>query len=126
MIPQDKNMFLHIFSQRLNEGMKLNSLTQSELAKMIGIRQTSVSDYQNGKSVPSADIFLRISLSLGVTMEWLSGIDSESKENGSNLDDLTFARLEITRLRNKLKSATQTLEGAYKLALEALKLEDEK
>lgn len=106
--------------------MKLNSLTQSELAKMIGIRQTSVSDYQNGKSVPSADIFLRISLSLGVTMEWLSGIDSESKENGSNLDDLTFARLEITRLRNKLKSATQTLEGAYKLALEALKLEDEK
>lgn len=102
------------------------SFKQNDLAEIIKIRQTSVSDYLNGKSVPSADIFLRISIALGVSMEWLSGIDSEEKEHSLHFDNIPSARQEITRLKNKLKSATQTLEGAYKLALEALKLEDEK
>lgn len=58
-------------------------------------------------------------------MEWLWG-ESDHEQNDFNLhsDDLASARQEIIRLRNKLKSATQTLEGAYKLALEALKLEE--
>lgn len=123
---QDKNTEIIIFSSRLRERMKCYSLTQNQLGEMSNISQSTISSYLIGRTAPRSDELYRLSNALGVTMDWLWG-ESESEQNShdAQLEDLTLARQEIARLRNKLKSATQTLEGAYKLALEALKLEEE-
>lgn len=38
---------------------------------MTGIRQTTISEYTNGKSLPSVEKFFAISRALGVSMDWL-------------------------------------------------------
>ncbi len=75
---QEKNTFINIFSSRLRSEMKTKGLTQSALAEVVKIRQTSISDYINGKAVPSAEVFYRISLALGVPMEALAGADDKT------------------------------------------------
>lgn len=101
--------------------MKANSLTQSKLAEITKIRQTTVSDYLNGKTVPAADVFMRLAQALGVSMEWLCGQDTEGREMTNEMQ----TKKEVMRLKAKLRNARKTLEGAYELALEALILEEE-
>lgn len=118
---QEKNMWISVFSARLRSAMKANLLTQSKLAEITKIRQTTVSDYLNGKTVPAADVFMRLAQALGVSMEWLCGQDTE----GSEMINEMQAKKEVMRLKAKLRNARKTLEGAYELALEALILEEE-
>lgn len=118
---QEKNMWISVFSARLRSAMKANSLTQSKLAEITKIRQTTVSDYLNGKTVPAADVFMRLAQALGVSMEWLCGQDTEGREMTNEMQ----TKKEVMRLKAKLRNARKTLEGAYELALEALILEEE-
>lgn len=119
---QEKNMWISVFSARLRSAMKSNSLTQSKLAEITKIRQTTVSDYLNGKTVPAADVFMRLAQALGVSMEWLCGQETEGRERS---DENMQPQKEVIRLKAKLRNARKTLEGAYELALEALILEEE-
>lgn len=140
---QEEKSPIDYFPSRLSLAIEENGLKPADLSRLTSLSKTAISNYLKGDRKPGAEELYKIALALGKKMEWLMGDGEESvsdrkqkksnestqilqmeKENGSNMDDLTSARLEITRLRNKLKSATQTLEGAYKLALEALKLEE--
>lgn len=116
-----------IFPKRLAEAMQSNSLTQKGLEKVSNIPQSNISAYLTGKMEPKASVLCQLSATLGVTMEWLWGVEEQSSpDTESPTSELLAARKEIIRLKNKLHSARKTLEGAYKLALEALKIEEEK
>lgn len=106
--------------------MNAKHLTQSKLGEIVKIRQTTISDYLNGKSVPSADVFMRIAFALEMPMDWFCGIETTLEDGKTSPSALLKAQQEITRLKAKLCSARKTLEGAYSLALEALELEEEK
>ena len=79
---QEKNTFLHIFSLRLKAAMQRKELNQSKLAALVGVRQTTISDYVNAKAVPAADILFRIAQITGKPMEWFCGGQRELYNGG--------------------------------------------
>lgn len=93
------------------------------LGDAVKIRQTTISDYLTGKSVPSADVFVRIAYELNRPLEWFLGVESEPLSPDS--DSLIQARIEISRLKTKLRKARQTIRDAFSVALDALDLEED-
>jgi transcriptional regulator with XRE-family HTH domain len=62
------------FRQRLKYARKKAGLTQSQLSKIVGVTQTTVSEIESGrKGSKKSNVFLfyKLSKALGVTMEWL-------------------------------------------------------
>lgn len=60
-----------LFSIFLSEIMQRRKLTQAELASKASTTQATISRYLRGIAMPRAEELHRISLALGVTMEWL-------------------------------------------------------
>ena len=46
-------------------------LTQTDLAKKVGATQAQINNYENGKSVPRADMLMRLSSAMGVSADLL-------------------------------------------------------
>ena len=63
------------FIEILNDIMIEFDLNQTQLAKRIGIKQSQVSEWLNGKSKPGYDSIKAICLSLGISADRLLGID---------------------------------------------------
>lgn len=108
---QEKNTASPIFSSRLRDAMQRNQLTQKKLEEISKIRQTSISDYLNGKAVPSADALSRLADALNVTMDYLWGKgDGEKSESAAPAASTPTE----TILRAKLDMATAALETLIK------------
>ncbi len=60
--------------QRISRIRKQNGLTQRELAKLIGINQALITDYERGKLRLHAEMLARFAISLGVTTDELIGL----------------------------------------------------
>lgn len=67
-----------LLTRRLGEALAASGMTQADLARATGIDRGSISLYLNGKYNPKADKLRRLAAALGVTPEWLSGIEPES------------------------------------------------
>ncbi len=52
-------------------------LTQAELAKKVGATQAQINNYENGKSIPRADMLMRLSSTMGVSADLLWEDDRE-------------------------------------------------
>ena len=63
-------------SERLNHALQLTGVTQSELARRIGIKQQSISQICSGKSARSR-YTMQIALALCVNAHWLATGDGE-------------------------------------------------
>ena len=51
---------LNNIQQRLIEEIKQSGLSQSEIARRIGVKQTQVSCYVHGKKMPALDTFAKL------------------------------------------------------------------
>lgn len=51
-------------------------MSQDELAKKIGVTQTTIWLYENGEATPKLEIALRLAKVLGMTVEQLAGEES--------------------------------------------------
>ncbi|MEM2120613.1 MAG: helix-turn-helix transcriptional regulator [Archaeoglobaceae archaeon] len=56
------------------------SLTQSQLAKLVGVHQTYISRIERKKRKPRIDIAIEIAKALGVTVEELFGTDDKHED----------------------------------------------
>lgn len=66
------------FGKRLKQVLKAQNITQTDVAKNIGISKTSVNNYVQGR-IPDATILYQLALQCNTSMEWLlSGIESNS------------------------------------------------
>ena len=63
------------FIEILKDIMIDRNLTQTELANLINIKQSQVSEWLNGKSKPGYDNLKAICLALGVSGDQILGID---------------------------------------------------
>lgn len=59
------------FSSRLREAIKKAGLSQKALARMIGVREVTISKYVKHGGVPEWNILVKISQSLNVSCDWL-------------------------------------------------------
>jgi len=61
------------FSDRLNESLKSNQVSQSELARRINMSQGVVNSYCVGRKKPSLDVFTSICTALDESADYLLG-----------------------------------------------------
>lgn len=62
-----------LIAQRIKDSMKNEKLTQVQLAKAIGVGQSSVSDWLNSKSEPSIDNLWKLADFFDVSIDFLVG-----------------------------------------------------
>lgn len=62
------------FSDILKEFLENNDLTQTEFAKIVGIKQSQVSEWLKGKAKPGYDLLKKIAISFDISADYLLGI----------------------------------------------------
>lgn len=62
-----------LIAQRIEDLMKHEKLTQMQLAKAIGVGQSSVSDWLNGKKEPSIESLWKLADFFDVSVDYLIG-----------------------------------------------------
>lgn len=63
------------FGLRLKETLKVNGMSQQELAKKINMSQSVVNNYCTGKREPTLDVLVSICKALNESADYLLGID---------------------------------------------------
>lgn len=79
------------FPTRLKQLRLANGLTQKDLANIIEVGRTTISEYESGKIVPKQEGLLRIANHFNVSVDYLTGVSNEPhtrKQNASDLDAL--------------------------------------
>lgn len=66
-----------IFAERLSYLMKIEKLSQSELARKIDISQSAVCNWLNGKKEPSIESLWRLADYFDVTVDYLIGREKD-------------------------------------------------
>ena len=67
---------------------KAKGLSQEELAVKLHVVRQTVSKWENGLSVPDADVLIRLANVLGVSISQLLGIETESNNHQALADQL--------------------------------------
>ena len=65
---------LQKIQERIVEAIKLSGMTQTEIAKKVGVKQPTVGQYLSGRSLPALDTFARLCQVLDVSPEYLLGL----------------------------------------------------
>lgn len=69
----------NIFSQQLNEAIKASCTTNAALARRIGASACSVAGWRRGKNMPDGYNIAAICRALGVSADWLLGLDAKGE-----------------------------------------------
>ena len=79
-----------LFAKRLKELRLKSGLTQIQFAEKIDVSVTQLSNYENGKRMPSLDTFIKMCLVLNKPAECFLNIEKEN----TSLSDEQLRRLE--------------------------------
>ena len=74
------------FAERLKELRKQAHLTQVELAKRLGIGQSSYADWERGKKNPTQENLIRLAQTLNVSVDYLVGNSEEKSDELDNIE----------------------------------------
>ncbi len=111
---------------RIRALRRAQGLTQTQLAKLVGVAQPYINEIERGKKRPSVDVLERLCDSLGGSADYLLGVTpgrysaagqlaptlspellSEIAISGITPDELRFA-IKVTRLMREEKQAKAT------------------
>lgn len=74
-----------VLIKRIKQMMQIRDITQADLARITGIRASSISDYLSGKYQPKQDKIALIADALSVNPGWLMGYDEPKKPISSSI-----------------------------------------
>ncbi len=75
------------FAERLKELRKQSHLTQVELAKRLGIGQSSYADWERGKKNPTQENLIKLAQILNVSVDYLVG-NSDKENTNKEIDNI--------------------------------------
>ncbi len=117
----DKNI-LKIRLKTLRSELKL---TQEDIAKKVGLTKSAYGYYEQGKTIPDAQMIAKLSEIFNVTSDYLLGISNAKSNNIINKKDDTKTDERILNIINKIKNMDEkSKEKAIKM-LDLLLEEDE-
>lgn len=91
--------------QNFNRLLREHNVTPYRVHKETGVAQSTLSDWKNGKSVPSVENLKRIAAYFGVTIDYLADVEWETDVRRENekikLDAFTYAMYDETRGLNE-------------------------
>jgi transcriptional regulator with XRE-family HTH domain len=99
------------FAQRLRKIRTDKGLSQTDLAKAVGIHYTQIGRYETKGAQPSADVLSKIANALGVSSDYLT--------NGS-AEDLADSSLTDKELLNQFKAIEKMPEAKKNVVKEFL------
>lgn len=76
------------FAERLKELRKQAHLTQVELAKRLGIGQSSYADWERGKKNPTQENLVKLAQILNVSVDYLVGSTEDKEDRLDNIEIL--------------------------------------
>lgn len=90
-------------SDRIKALRENHGLTQSELAKQLGITRSSVNAWEQGISVPSTQYIVELATIFKVSTDYLLGVNATASINVSGLtdSDIELANSIVERLRKR-------------------------
>lgn len=68
----------NLFRARFEQALSMSGIKASDLAKMTGVSQATLSQYRSGYSAPRKHRLLALAQALGVSAAWLSGLEDHS------------------------------------------------
>lgn len=104
------------FLRRLRQALEARSMSQSDLARQLGVRAATVSDWFNQDRIPSGLVMLRLPNVLAVNPGWLfSGegpLDpvSSSSPDGGSPEERSSAAV-VRELRSLLDELQEQVDG---------------
>jgi transcriptional regulator with XRE-family HTH domain len=120
IVSTEKHQISDIFSARLEELRKLHAKTQAQIAEISGVGQSAVSAWLKGSKangggvVPGGVELTRLSIALGVTVDWLLGRD-DTKPTAKLLRDIPAESLvddvlaEMDNLKEQIAALDRTV-----------------
>lgn len=110
--------FLPIWAQDIASARKRKGLTQSQLAEIVGISQSAVTDWERGKNKPTAENLEKLREVLGVRGILVDGFYNKALkiiDDGGVLEDTPFDKL---NKKQQLYLFFKTLFSSIKNSLE--------
>lgn len=85
-IPIDRRLIMN-FHLRLKQLRQKHGLTQVELANILGLKPTAISNYESNRNEPSFDKLIALSKEFDVTCDYLLGISDSALPIGGEILD---------------------------------------
>lgn len=76
-----------MIADRIKSLRTASNITQTELARRLGITRSSVNAWEIGISIPSTMYIIELSKQFGVSTDYLLGVNHEAALDVSGLDD---------------------------------------
>lgn len=89
------------FTERLRQVMEERKVSMTELAREIGTRQSTISNWMDRGTIPAADTALRVAMYLDVDLVWLITGEHEETKYNDNLK-LSAPERELIRYYREL------------------------
>ena len=70
---------MSVLSERIAKARERAGLSKTELARLIGVKPPSVTNYEQGKRKPTVETLSIMSEVLGVTSDWLIGNEPDNE-----------------------------------------------
>lgn len=80
-------MGMEYFGNKLKTLRKSKELTQLELARQLNLSKETVSSYEQGNMYPSVEVLIKLCQILGVSSDYLLGMEDELPMQMSGLTD---------------------------------------
>ncbi|MDT3325234.1 MAG: helix-turn-helix domain-containing protein [Bacillota bacterium] len=99
---------------KIKEFRKNKKLTQQGLADLVGVKNSAISNYEQGTRIPKRDFLFRVANALGVSIDEFFPIQNE--ETSSTLSEINkiSSQLEESRQKIVLNTASSQLEEQEK------------
>ena len=96
-----KEVHIEMVADRIKFLRESNDMTQSELARQLGITRSSVNAWEQGISVPSTQYVVELARLFNVSVDYLLGVDASANLNiaGLNEDDVKLVYQIVNHLR---------------------------
>lgn len=113
---------------KIKEFRKNKKLTQQDLADLVGVKNSAISNYEQGTRIPKRDFLFRVANALGVSIDEFFPMQNE--ETSSTLSEINkiSSQLEESRQKIVLDTASSQLEEQeeQKSKIVSIKNEQEK
>ncbi|MEY2385725.1 helix-turn-helix domain-containing protein [Lactococcus lactis] len=113
---------------KIKEFRKNKKLTQQDLADLVGVKNSAISNYEQGTRIPKRDFLFRVANALGVSIDEFFPMQSE--ETSSTLSEINkiSSQLEESRQKIVLDTASSQLkeQEEQKSKIVSIKNEQEK
>lgn len=67
-----------LFSERITETIKNSKYSQKQIAKILGISESNITNWKKGENLPSVDILYRLCILLEESSDYLLGLEDET------------------------------------------------